>query len=180
MQVILALTTFQVPFFMLRLGQSKLYRRWVQSAHPFFSKYQHVCCCVIICNNFSSSSENYGKSFEDVTDLINNTFIRSEFGIAIGPENSGKVSRFSLLSWGGRLLRPSGPSDWFFLALSWFRTLVCRWSSLQKSLEVRAPGSSSPMTSGRASPPRSCPLCLSCKSHTTQRTPVCWRPSAAA
>ncbi|XP_076596136.1 sortilin 1b [Chaetodon auriga] len=60
--VILALTTFQVPFFMIRLGQSKLYR-----------------------------SENYGKSFEDVTNLINNTFIRSEFGIAIGPENSGKV-----------------------------------------------------------------------------------------
>ncbi|XP_034000800.1 sortilin 1b [Trematomus bernacchii] len=58
--VILALTTFQVPFFMIRLGQSKLYR-----------------------------SENYGKSFEDVTSLINNTFIRSEFGIAIG--NSGKV-----------------------------------------------------------------------------------------
>ncbi|XP_071399658.1 sortilin-like [Centroberyx affinis] len=60
--VILALTTFQVPFFMLRLGQSKLYR-----------------------------SENYGKSFQDVTNLINNTFIRTEFGIAIGPENSGKV-----------------------------------------------------------------------------------------
>uniref|UniRef100_A0A4W6CJ10 Sortilin 1b n=1 Tax=Lates calcarifer TaxID=8187 RepID=A0A4W6CJ10_LATCA len=35
--------------------------------------------------------ENYGKSFQDVTNLINNTFIRSEFGIAIGPENSGKV-----------------------------------------------------------------------------------------
>ncbi|KAM4737918.1 sortilin 1b isoform 1-T1 [Anableps anableps] len=60
--VILALTTFQVPFFMLRFGQSKLYR-----------------------------SENYGKSFEDVTSLINNTFILTEFGIAIGPENSGKV-----------------------------------------------------------------------------------------
>uniref|UniRef100_A0A8C7P6F5 Sortilin 1b n=1 Tax=Oncorhynchus mykiss TaxID=8022 RepID=A0A8C7P6F5_ONCMY len=61
-QVILALTTFQVPFFMLRFAQSKLYR-----------------------------SENYGKSFQDVTNLINNTFIRTEFGIAIGPENSGKV-----------------------------------------------------------------------------------------
>uniref|UniRef100_A0A7N6A508 Sortilin n=1 Tax=Anabas testudineus TaxID=64144 RepID=A0A7N6A508_ANATE len=60
--VIMALTTFQVPFFMLKFGQSKLYR-----------------------------SENYGKSFEDVTDLINNTFIRSEYGFAIGPENSGKV-----------------------------------------------------------------------------------------
>ncbi|XP_052340658.1 sortilin-like [Oncorhynchus keta] len=60
--VILALTTFQIPFFMLRFAQSKLYR-----------------------------SENYGKSFQDVTNLINNTFIRTEFGIAIGPENSGKV-----------------------------------------------------------------------------------------
>ncbi|XP_013875548.1 sortilin 1b [Austrofundulus limnaeus] len=60
--VILALTTFQVPFFMLRFGQSKLYR-----------------------------SEDYGKSFTDVTASINNTFIRSEIGIAIGPENSGKV-----------------------------------------------------------------------------------------
>lgn len=60
--VILALTTFQVPFFMIRFGQSKLYR-----------------------------SEDYGKTFEDVTELINNTFIRSEFGIAISPDNSGKV-----------------------------------------------------------------------------------------
>uniref|UniRef100_A0A1A8M547 Sortilin n=1 Tax=Nothobranchius pienaari TaxID=704102 RepID=A0A1A8M547_9TELE len=60
--VILALTTFQVPLFMLRFGQSRLYR-----------------------------SENYGKSFKDVTDLINNTFIRAEFGIAISPDNSGKV-----------------------------------------------------------------------------------------
>ncbi|KAJ8412064.1 hypothetical protein AAFF_G00143310 [Aldrovandia affinis] len=60
--VVLALTTFQVPFFMLRFGQSKLYR-----------------------------SENYGKSFQDVTNLINNTFIRTEYGIAIGPDNSGKV-----------------------------------------------------------------------------------------
>uniref|UniRef100_A0A672JDH2 VPS10 domain-containing protein n=1 Tax=Salarias fasciatus TaxID=181472 RepID=A0A672JDH2_SALFA len=60
--VILALTTFQVPFFMIKFGQSKLYR-----------------------------SEDYGKSFKDVTTLINSTFIRSEFGIAIGPENSGKV-----------------------------------------------------------------------------------------
>uniref|UniRef100_A0A3Q0R8P1 Sortilin 1b n=1 Tax=Amphilophus citrinellus TaxID=61819 RepID=A0A3Q0R8P1_AMPCI len=39
----------------------------------------------------SRESENYGKSFEDVTNLINNTFIRSEFGIAISPSNSGKV-----------------------------------------------------------------------------------------
>ena len=37
-------------------------------------------------------SNDYGKTFLDVTDLINNTFIRTEFGIAIGPENSGKVS----------------------------------------------------------------------------------------
>ncbi|KAG7283883.1 hypothetical protein CRUP_034070 [Coryphaenoides rupestris] len=47
---------------MIKFGQSKLYR-----------------------------SNDYGKTFLDVTDLINNTFIRTEFGIAIGPENSGKV-----------------------------------------------------------------------------------------
>lgn len=60
--VLLALTTFQVPLFMLRFGQSRLYR-----------------------------SEDYGKTFEDVTELINNTFISTDFGIAIGPESSGKV-----------------------------------------------------------------------------------------
>uniref|UniRef100_A0A671SSC2 Sortilin n=1 Tax=Sinocyclocheilus anshuiensis TaxID=1608454 RepID=A0A671SSC2_9TELE len=36
-------------------------------------------------------SEDYGKTFQDITDLINNTFIQTEFSIAIGPENSGKV-----------------------------------------------------------------------------------------
>ncbi|XP_028855260.1 sortilin isoform X1 [Denticeps clupeoides] len=60
--VLLALTTFQVPLFMIRIGQSKLYR-----------------------------SEDYGKTFQDVTHLINHTFIQTELGIAIGPENSGKV-----------------------------------------------------------------------------------------
>ncbi|XP_066528812.1 sortilin isoform X2 [Hoplias malabaricus] len=60
--VLLVLTTFQVPLYTIRFGQSKLYR-----------------------------SEDYGKSFQDITDLINNTFILAEFGIAIGPENSGKV-----------------------------------------------------------------------------------------
>ncbi len=36
-------------------------------------------------------SEDYGKTFQDITDLINNTFIQTEFGVAIGPGNSGKV-----------------------------------------------------------------------------------------
>uniref|UniRef100_A0A671TAA0 Sortilin-like n=1 Tax=Sinocyclocheilus anshuiensis TaxID=1608454 RepID=A0A671TAA0_9TELE len=61
-QVLLVLTTFQVPLFIMRFGQSRLYR-----------------------------SEDYGKTFQDITDLINNTFIQTEFGMAIGPENSGKV-----------------------------------------------------------------------------------------
>uniref|UniRef100_A0A8C1D1V6 Sortilin n=1 Tax=Cyprinus carpio carpio TaxID=630221 RepID=A0A8C1D1V6_CYPCA len=60
--VLLVLTTFQVPLFIMRFGQSRLYR-----------------------------SEDYGKTFQDITDLINKTFIQTEFGIAIGPENSGKV-----------------------------------------------------------------------------------------
>uniref|UniRef100_A0A8C9YJT8 Sortilin 1a n=1 Tax=Sander lucioperca TaxID=283035 RepID=A0A8C9YJT8_SANLU len=60
--VLLVLTTFQVPSFMMRFGQSNLYR-----------------------------SEDYGKTFKDVTHLINHTFIQSEFGIAISPDHSGKV-----------------------------------------------------------------------------------------
>ncbi|XP_072317975.1 sortilin-like, partial [Eucyclogobius newberryi] len=60
--VLLVLTTFHVPLFMLRLGQSNLYR-----------------------------SKDYGKTFEDVTHLINHTFIQTEFGIAISPDHSGKV-----------------------------------------------------------------------------------------
>lgn len=53
----------------------------------FFSKSTCLCLSIFIC-----ISEDYGKTFQDVTNLINNTFISTEFGIAIGPENSGKVS----------------------------------------------------------------------------------------
>ncbi|XP_055365321.1 sortilin-like isoform X2 [Betta splendens] len=60
--VLLVLTTFQLPRFMIRFGQSNLYR-----------------------------SEDYGKTFTDVTHLINHTFILTEFGIAISPDHSGKV-----------------------------------------------------------------------------------------
>uniref|UniRef100_A0A7N8Y1I8 Sortilin-like n=1 Tax=Mastacembelus armatus TaxID=205130 RepID=A0A7N8Y1I8_9TELE len=60
--VLLVLTTFQVPLLMMRFGQSNLYR-----------------------------SEDYGKTFTDVTHLINHTFIQTEFGIAISPDHSGKV-----------------------------------------------------------------------------------------
>ncbi|XP_074706389.1 sortilin [Strix aluco] len=79
--VILVLTTFQVPLVIVSFGQSKLYR-----------------------------SEDYGKTFKDITGLINNTFIRTEFGMAIGPENSGKViltGDVSGGSRGGRIFRSS-------------------------------------------------------------------------
>uniref|UniRef100_A0A7M4FTA8 Sortilin n=1 Tax=Crocodylus porosus TaxID=8502 RepID=A0A7M4FTA8_CROPO len=65
--------TFQVPLVIVSFGQSKLYR-----------------------------SEDYGKKFQDITHLINNTFIRTEFGIAIGPENSGKVILTGDVSGGSR------------------------------------------------------------------------------
>ncbi|XP_067099962.1 sortilin-like isoform X2 [Osmerus mordax] len=76
--VLLALTTFQVPMFMLRFGQSTLYR-----------------------------SEDYGKTFKDVTHLINHTFVQTEFGIAISPDHSGKVILTGDLSekGGSRLFR---------------------------------------------------------------------------
>ncbi|XP_047439794.1 sortilin-like isoform X2 [Mugil cephalus] len=60
--VLLVLTTFHVPLFMVRFGQSNLYR-----------------------------SEDFGKTFKDVTHLINHTFIQSDFGIVISPDHSGKV-----------------------------------------------------------------------------------------
>ncbi|XP_061299389.1 sortilin isoform X2 [Pezoporus flaviventris] len=53
-------------------------------------------------------SEDYGKSFLDISSLINNTFIRTEFGVAIGPGNSGKViltGDVSAGSRGGRIFR---------------------------------------------------------------------------
>ncbi|XP_067110380.1 sortilin [Osmerus mordax] len=36
-------------------------------------------------------SADYGKTFHDITHLINNTFIRTEFGISAGPGNSKQV-----------------------------------------------------------------------------------------
>ncbi|KAI1888098.1 hypothetical protein AGOR_G00181550 [Albula goreensis] len=36
-------------------------------------------------------SEDYGKTFHDISHVINNTFIRKEFGISTGPGNSQKV-----------------------------------------------------------------------------------------
>lgn len=76
--VILVLTTFHVPLMVVKFGQSRLYK-----------------------------SEDYGKSFKDITHLINNTFIRTEFGIAIGPDNSGKVVLTADISGGhhGRIFR---------------------------------------------------------------------------
>lgn len=79
--VVLVLTTFKLPFIIVTYGQSKLYR-----------------------------SEDYGKTFEDITNLIKNTYIRTEFGMGLGPENSGKVvlvAEVSGGSSGGRIFRSS-------------------------------------------------------------------------
>ncbi|KAM4796950.1 sortilin [Rhinophrynus dorsalis] len=79
--VILVLTTFHVPLIVITYAQSKLYR-----------------------------SNDYGKTFQDITTLINNTYIRSEFGMGIGPDNSGKVILVGDVSGGsrgGRIFRSS-------------------------------------------------------------------------
>uniref|UniRef100_A0A8B9J6J4 Sortilin 1a n=1 Tax=Astyanax mexicanus TaxID=7994 RepID=A0A8B9J6J4_ASTMX len=102
--VLLVLTTFQVPLFMIRFGQSKLYR-----------------------------SEDYGKSFQDVTDLINNTFIQSEFGIAIGPENSGKVILTGDVSDGkaSRIFRSMDFGKSFYPSDLPFQPIIVRWKNGQ-------------------------------------------------
>lgn len=38
-----------------------------------------------------SDSEDYGKSFHDISYTINSSFIRKDFGISVGPGNSKKV-----------------------------------------------------------------------------------------
>lgn len=71
-----------------------------------------------------------------MTDLINNTFIRSEFGIAIGPENSGKVRRIRWVVLGfGQGAGFSGPSRRFSSA-----SLSLLYSGLQVILSADVSG----------------------------------------
>ncbi|XP_051885921.1 sortilin-like [Pristis pectinata] len=61
--IILAMTTFNLPLAWLFFsGASRLYR-----------------------------SEDYGKTFTDISNLLKNYYIRKEFGINVGPEHSKKV-----------------------------------------------------------------------------------------
>nr|DBA33869.1 TPA: hypothetical protein GDO54_001493 [Pyxicephalus adspersus] len=79
--IILVLTTFRLPLIIISYGQSKLYR-----------------------------SDDYGKTYQEITDLIKNTYIRTEFGMGLGPENSGRVvlvGEVSGGSHGGRIFRSS-------------------------------------------------------------------------
>ncbi|KAG8451093.1 hypothetical protein GDO86_003386 [Hymenochirus boettgeri] len=87
--VILVLTTFRVPLIVTTFAQSKLYR-----------------------------SKDYGKTFQDITSRIDHTYIRTEFGMAVGPENSGKVILVadvsgSTSSSGGRIFRSSDFAETF-------------------------------------------------------------------
>lgn len=52
-------------------------------------------------NFLSFCSDDYGKTFQEITSAIKNTYIRSEFGMGLGPENSGRVSLklLSVASW---------------------------------------------------------------------------------
>lgn len=55
-------TTFHMPLVIMTFGQSKPYQ-----------------------------SEDYWKNFKNIINLINNTFVQTQFGMAIGPESSRKV-----------------------------------------------------------------------------------------
>ncbi|ELK05863.1 Sortilin [Pteropus alecto] len=138
--IVLVLTTFHVPLVIMTFGQSKLYRRILKkcsilvddietapkakgspsSRHTFSGFFLWLLVLTQVggnpCRSFDldqptfPSSEDYGKNFKDITNLINNTFIRTEFGMAIGPENSGKViltAEVSGGSHGGRIFRSS-------------------------------------------------------------------------
>ncbi|XP_018428092.1 PREDICTED: sortilin [Nanorana parkeri] len=79
--VVLVLTTFRIPLLIVSYRQSNLYK-----------------------------SEDYGKTFQDITSLIKNAYIRTEFGMGLGPENSGRVVLVGDVSGGskgGRIFRSS-------------------------------------------------------------------------
>uniref|UniRef100_A0A8C5LKX8 Sortilin 1 n=1 Tax=Leptobrachium leishanense TaxID=445787 RepID=A0A8C5LKX8_9ANUR len=79
--VILVLTTFRLPLIVMTYAQSSLYR-----------------------------SDDYGKTFQEITALINDTYVRTEYGMGLGPENSGKVILVADVSGGasgGRIFRSS-------------------------------------------------------------------------
>ncbi|XP_068125611.1 sortilin [Hyperolius riggenbachi] len=79
--VVLVLTTFRIPLILVTFAQSKLYR-----------------------------STDYGKNFQEITALINDSYIRTEFGMGLGPENSGRVVLVADVSGGssgGRVYRSS-------------------------------------------------------------------------
>ncbi|XP_059508311.1 sortilin-like isoform X2 [Stegostoma tigrinum] len=90
--IILALTTFNLPVAWLFFGgSSRLYR-----------------------------SVDYGKTFNDVSNLVNNYYIRKEFGINVGPEHSKKVILTAELKYfrhagnkGGVIIRSSDSGETF-------------------------------------------------------------------
>eukprot|EP00062_Callorhinchus_milii_P009870 gi/632954345/ref/XP_007892909.1/ PREDICTED: sortilin-like [Callorhinchus milii] len=86
--IVLALTTFNLPFsFIFFNGASRLYR-----------------------------SEDFGKTFTDVSKVLKNYYIRKEFGINVGPENSKKViltADVSKLKAGGAIFRSSDSGETF-------------------------------------------------------------------
>ena len=61
-RIFLVSTTFHMPLVIMTFGQSKPYQ-----------------------------SEDYWKNFKNIINLINNTFVQTQFGMAIGPESSRKV-----------------------------------------------------------------------------------------
>jgi len=54
-------------------------------------------------------SEDYGKTFQDVTHLINHTFVQAEFGLGISPDRSGKVNRTLLAACVPHTVKPMTP-----------------------------------------------------------------------
>ncbi|XP_062842731.1 sortilin isoform X2 [Trichomycterus rosablanca] len=58
------------------------------------------CRCSCTASASPSSTGDYGKTFQDITNLLNNTFIFGQFGIAISPDNSGKVILLGYVSEG--------------------------------------------------------------------------------
>lgn len=107
-QVILVLSTVssQLESF-YEGGSTRLYRRFVlrtdyHCSFCLWAEYlTNISSPKLICSVFCLAdvtlfllSEDYGKSFHDISHAINNTFIKKDFGICAGPGTSQQVWRY--------------------------------------------------------------------------------------
>lgn len=96
--MVLVLSTISVPLdTFLEGGSSRLYRRWVgvgsTASPPSTLSVCRAHALTAWLYSLSLVSTDYGKSFHDISHRINNTFMREEFGVSVGPGSSVSLAQ---------------------------------------------------------------------------------------